>query len=308
MFRRRALLRKAEPEPIDALLRVTAPHEWAIVTGLVVALIAAVAWGMFGRVAVNLTVDGVLARPGERIGIVSAVSGSITEVLVESGDSVAAQAPVATLEPPGLEMQVRIARTKEELLADLLERAGETTAATVQVALAEAQAERLQLTALRTAGSAIVSPRAGVITATHVVPGDTVAAGATIADLRSGGGGGGGVTAVAFLSSDQARTVQPGMTVRVLVEQPDGGGQRALQGAVLTVSESGRLPAWLAAAPLAAARTDARQRGHLVTFSVTAPEGAEGTQELQVDDLRPCRLEIVQQRVAPFALLTTARG
>ena len=307
MFRRRALLRKAEPEPIDALLRVTAPHEWAIVTALVLALIAAVAWGMFGRVAVNLTVDGVLARPGERIGIVSAVSGSITEVLVESGDSVAAQAPVATLEPPGLEMQVRIARTKEELLADLLERAGETTAATVQVALAEAQAERLQLTALRTAGSAIVSPRAGVITATHVVPGDTVAAGATIADLRSGGAGA-GVTAVAFLSSDQARTVQPGMTVRVLVEQPDGGGQRVLQGAVLTVSESGRLPAWLAAAPLAAARTNAHQRGHLVTFSVTAPEGAEGTQELQVDDLRPCRLEIVQQRVAPFALLTTARG
>ena len=291
VFRRSALTRNAEPERIDALLRVTAPHEWAIAAGLLLSLLLAATWRIFARVETNLTTAAVLVRPGERSTIVSAVAGSITDVLVKPGDAVAAGAHIATVAPAGLDMRLRIARATEERLADLLDRPGAAAEATLRVALAQAQAqaERVEFTALATAGSAIVSSRAGTITAIPV-----------IAAIRFAAAG--PVTAAAFLSTDQARAVQPGMAARLRLERADRRGQMLVAGAVLTVAERGRLPAWLRGTPLAPSGTSGAGGGHLVTFSLQQTEAA-----LPAGDLWPGRLEIVLQRVAPLALLTTAR-
>ena len=297
LYRSKAMARRDEQESIDAVPRVTAPHEWVIVAGLFALVIVALAWAIFGRVEVRSTVDGVLVRPGERKTIVSALPGTVTDVLAEPGQAVAAGAPVVTLEPVGLALRLRIARTTEELLADLLDRS-ETTPA-LQAALAQATAARLELTAQQTAGSVIVSPRAGALTVLHVAAGDTVQAGASIADLRSDAAG--PVTAVTLVSAEQAREVRPGMAARILFEQ--AGAPRALQAEVTDVAEPGAPPAWLRAAPFAEPWAHGEAGGVLVTFALAAPQEA-----LAVDDLWPCRVEIVQQRVAPLALLAAGRG
>lgn len=294
-LRRTALLRKAESEPIDAPLRITAPHEWAIVTAFVLALVAAGVWGVFGRVEINLVVDGILVRPGERSAIVSPVSGRVLDVPVKRGDAVAAGAPVATVEPAGLDMQARIARTQEDLLADLIARSGGAAEGVLRAALAELQAERLELAAIETAGRTIVNPGAGEITATYVVAGDAVAAGDTIAGVRAEAAG--DVTVATLLTPEQARTVQPGMPAHVIVETPVGG-RLALEGEVLAVAAAGSSREWLRATLLAPGRENDDGRSHLVTLAVTGYG-----EHLPIEDLWSCRVEIVRERVRPLALL-----
>lgn len=68
VFREEAFALRGQREPIDGLLQVTAPHEWAILAGLVLAALAVVGWGFLGSVERGLRAGCVLAVPGERYG------------------------------------------------------------------------------------------------------------------------------------------------------------------------------------------------------------------------------------------------
>ena len=57
MFREEAFAYRGQREAIDGLLRVTAPHEWMVLAGLVLALLAVAGWGVFG--SVERSVDAV---------------------------------------------------------------------------------------------------------------------------------------------------------------------------------------------------------------------------------------------------------
>ena len=59
-FRERAIIRNAEPEPLDDRADVTAPREWVVLAGLGLALAALAAWGVFGSVERTVRSDGVL--------------------------------------------------------------------------------------------------------------------------------------------------------------------------------------------------------------------------------------------------------
>ena len=63
-FRERAIIRNAEPEPLDDRADVTAPREWVVLAGLGLALAALVAWGVFGSVERTVRSDGVLVLSG----------------------------------------------------------------------------------------------------------------------------------------------------------------------------------------------------------------------------------------------------
>ena len=90
LFRERAMIRRAQPEPLDDLLRVTAPREWLLLAGIAVALLAALAWSVFAGVERTVTHGGTLVRPGERHTLVAAASGIVTEVAAEVGDRIEA--------------------------------------------------------------------------------------------------------------------------------------------------------------------------------------------------------------------------
>ena len=88
IFRERALASRRRQEPLDDLLKVTAPHEWLLVVGLGIIVAALVVFGVVGSIERSLSYDAVLVHPGQRHTVFAPVSGTVVEVLVEAGDTV----------------------------------------------------------------------------------------------------------------------------------------------------------------------------------------------------------------------------
>ena len=287
LFRGRAVMRSAELVAIDRLLRITAPHEWLIVVGLVIALAGGTLWSVFGRVDVTLATGGALVQPGARTPVVTTLSGLVQQLPARPGQQVAPGAPVAVVVPHDLEMRLRIARATQALLTEHVERSPDTAAGLH--ALARSQAETLELVALGSAGSRVASAHGGEVTRVRVSVGDSVRAGDVIADLRHPATG--LVTAQTFLDAARAAPVRPGMAARVRTRGAEHTPQ-TLAGRVESVSEPGPPPAWLESDGGAAPPT-----GRLVRIAIEVPEHYAGA------DLLPCDIEIVLDRGSPLSFL-----
>lgn len=98
-FRESAIIRSANPEPLEDRAQVTAPREWVVLLCLGLILAALVAWGVFGSVERTLRSDGVLVLSGatRRLDAVAFVSpqdswrldvGMAARVAVESAAGV----------------------------------------------------------------------------------------------------------------------------------------------------------------------------------------------------------------------------
>ena len=194
IFRERAVMRNAQPDPLDDLLRVTAPHEWLILAGFAVVFLAICAWSVLGTLERNLTASGVVMRGGERHAVLSGAAGTVTEVLVGVNEAIAEGQPIARLLLPEIDTRIAVVRAR---IAGLERDAGEGgTASDPGRHLTTAREELAELIARRTA-SVITAPHAGVVSALHLNAGQAVAVGAPVAELRSGGGD--GVEVVTFL-------------------------------------------------------------------------------------------------------------
>ena len=60
VFREETVARRARPDPLDERLQVMAPHEWMVLAGLGLSLLAFLAWGAFGSVQRHLSTEAVL--------------------------------------------------------------------------------------------------------------------------------------------------------------------------------------------------------------------------------------------------------
>ena len=127
IFREKALARRAEREAVDARLQVTAPHEWLVVSGLGVALLVLLAYGVLGQAERSLTVDAVLVQPGERVDVVAGVSGVVASVFAKAGDAVKAGQVIARVRQAGGEQDIVASHAGE--LAALALAAGRRVAA-----------------------------------------------------------------------------------------------------------------------------------------------------------------------------------
>ncbi|MCY4592880.1 MAG: biotin/lipoyl-binding protein [Alphaproteobacteria bacterium] len=292
LFREEAVASKWKTESFDALLRVTAPHEWMIVAGFLLGLLCVLGWGVFGSVERSVLAECVLARLGERHAVFSEVAGTVAEVLVEAGDEVEAGQAIARMRLPELRRQARIARTRVALLETRLDGSA-PIAVKERDALLTARVELLEAEAIATAGELAVSPHAGEVTALDVAPGQAVVAGTRVALIRTGVDD--RLEAFAFVMPDAALRLETGLAGRVLIAAP-GGGSSALEADVGYVSpRPTTAPAWLAELGLVASVA-----GHLVrlTLRETSGAAADGTR---------CWLDIVTQRHAPVLLLTPSR-
>ncbi len=72
LFRNEAFDRRGRSEPIDGLLRITAPHEWLFLTMLGCALFGVLLWAVFGTIERGLSGPCALTSPpvGERFAVV----------------------------------------------------------------------------------------------------------------------------------------------------------------------------------------------------------------------------------------------
>jgi biotin/lipoyl-binding protein/HlyD family secretion protein len=89
LFREEAMDKMLSPDELDELMRVTDPRGWLALIALLALVVAAVAWGVFGSIPVEVGGDdGVLIHSGARHGVASQVSGLVTEVRVKTNDHV----------------------------------------------------------------------------------------------------------------------------------------------------------------------------------------------------------------------------
>ena len=66
-FRAVALQRAASPEQLDHLVRITRPFDWMLVFAICIALVAAITWGIVGRVPTRAEGQGILISGGGRV-------------------------------------------------------------------------------------------------------------------------------------------------------------------------------------------------------------------------------------------------
>ena len=284
VFREEAVARRSRPEPLDDRLQVTAPHEWAVLAGVGLALLALFVWGLSGSVERTLSVDVVLVQPGGRHAVASPVSGDVVEVLAEVGDALAAGQAIARVRPLEARREARITQR----IVDAVEQELRGAAALQETLLAAARSELAAAEML--AGESVVAPRGGTLVAHGLAPGRPVRAGETVARIR--GASDGDWQALAFASSDDAGRLAPGMTAEVQVAQPGGPGPVTLEARVLEVSSRpGAAPEWLADLGLSTPAP-----AHLLRLVLNQPprpplDGAAG------------RARIVLGRQSPAALL-----
>ena len=299
LFRERALLRNAQPEPLDDLLRVTAPREWLLLAGLAASLLVAVLWGAFASVERTLWSDGVFVRPGDRHAVASAVTGVVTEVMAQAGDRVEAGQVIASLKLTDLDWRHRVARARVALLEDQAQRRGNRDEGWVDAALAAARAEMIELAAIEAEGGAIMSPHAGEVAASSLAAGQTVGAGELVAEVRAGAAGR-APEAFMLVTPEQGRHIEVGMKARVAL--PDQSGSRILPAMVVALSpRPTEPPAWLSRLGLAAGE-GSNAAGRIVRLALDEGE------DFQAPDGTSCRVEIILARTTPLGLLIPRIG
>jgi multidrug efflux pump subunit AcrA (membrane-fusion protein) len=100
LFREEAMDKVLSPDELDRLMRVTDPKGWLALIALLALVAAAVVWGVFGSLPVEVGSDkGVLLGGDSRNPAVSQTSGLVTDVLVKIGDHVQEGQVLARVRP-----------------------------------------------------------------------------------------------------------------------------------------------------------------------------------------------------------------
>ena len=116
-FRAAALDRAASPEQFDHLVVITKPSDWILTAVICLVLVAAIVWGVLGKIPTRVTGDGILISNGDRVvDAVSAAAGRLASVSVVVGDHVVAGQSVAQI------VQTDIEQKHREAVAVLQER------------------------------------------------------------------------------------------------------------------------------------------------------------------------------------------
>ena len=132
-FRAAALDRAASPEQFDHLVVITRPSDWIWAAVICFLLVAAIIWGVLGRIPTRVSGEGILISNGDRVvDAVSAAAGRLASVSVALGDHVVKGQPIAQI------VQTDIEQKHSEAVAVLGERQREyaVLAARVQSELA----------------------------------------------------------------------------------------------------------------------------------------------------------------------------
>ena len=263
---------------------MTAPHEWAMLLGLVVAIFALIMWGTFGQIERGWSTDCLVVYPGERYTIIAESEGNVAEVMAQVGTMVDVGQPLARLRSSELDRQVRLAQSK----VDLLEGRSDSDDSDE---LALARNDLLELMALQSTGQLVVSHAAGELMSHHLSLGQALHTGDEVAVVRFYDPG--QIRAVTRVSSDDARRLEPGLDARIMVASGTPRTEKVLDAEVLSISELPvEPPTWLSALGLVE-----QANGHLVELAFR-----ESPQD-RVADGTPCSARIVYERGSPFSVV-----
>lgn len=286
LFREEAFARRGKTEPLNGLLRVTAPHEWILLVCLGLGVLGLVAWGLWGSVEQSVSARCVFAQPGDRFAVIADFSGTVVDLLVEVGDEVEAGQPIARLRSPELRREIAIARSRVAIL--------EGKDAATSAALDVARSELTALEARESAGEFLTTPYGGIITVYDLSLGQSVAVGTTVANVRVADRD--ELEAVAVVLPESAMRLAVGMEAHILALGHDGRDTEALQAEVTSISTHAVTPPhWLTAFGLSA-----MPRGHVVGLALLQDPPSV------LADGDPCELRIVVRKASPARLLLSS--
>ena len=254
-FREQAAAANANRQQLDRLLRVTAPHERMVLVATGLLLGGVGIWVLFGSIVREITLEGVLLAPGHRYEVVAMEPGYLMEYVVEPGDRIEPGTTIARQSVPAP--------------------AGEAGGSPPRM---EPQDPMLK---------SIASQMGGEVVVLRAAPGEYLAAGTAIAQLREPEER---PPQVALHAAPRvAQRLRPGMRASVEVRLP-GGETHRLDGTVGTVA--GPSPVWLSHWPAADAESAPRIDIDL-----------ERTPGLTLPDGTPCRVRISLGRYSLASLL-----
>ena len=107
IFRASALQRAASPEELDHLVGITKPSDWILTTVVAVALVAAIVWGIIGRIPSRVSGQGILVGSGRVVDAVSAAEGRLASLSVSIGDHVARGQTIAQIAQTDIEQKYK---------------------------------------------------------------------------------------------------------------------------------------------------------------------------------------------------------
>ena len=124
-FRTVALQRAASPEQLDHLVSITKPSDWILIFVIVLALAAALTWGIVGRIATRAAGEGILISSGGRVvEAASAAAGRLSSINVSVGDHVVQGQPIAEIVQTDIQQRyasaVEVFHERERQHADLI--------------------------------------------------------------------------------------------------------------------------------------------------------------------------------------------
>src|SRR5687767_13464184 len=112
IFRKEALDRLANPERLDAPLRLVAAPHWALLAAFVALALAAIVWASVTLAPVKVSGRGILIDRAGLSEIVANDSGQVAAVNIAPGDTVVAGQPVAVLARSELEREIADTRAR----------------------------------------------------------------------------------------------------------------------------------------------------------------------------------------------------
>lgn len=116
LLRKSAIEKMSSPEQLDMAMRVTSPLSWISLLILGAMIVAAVVFGIVGRISVKVDGSGILLR-GSTVQTIQVTTNGVVETIeVEAGDTLEVGQVVARLDLPDLKSEIR---TTEARIRDL---------------------------------------------------------------------------------------------------------------------------------------------------------------------------------------------
>jgi hypothetical protein len=101
LFRARALERISSPDQLDSLVAVTSPRRWIALSGLLLAVAAALVWSSISTVPTTLSGPGFLLPQGGLREVVAPIAGTVRSLELQPGTHVVAGDAVGSMSAPG---------------------------------------------------------------------------------------------------------------------------------------------------------------------------------------------------------------
>ncbi len=223
IFSKEALDKLRSPEKLDTMLKITTPVTWLALIAILVLLFSVVLWSIFGAFTTKAQGVGLIMDSAGLQNISHVATGKIAKLFVKPGTVVKRGTLIAQLVQADQAADTSLAKYGVELASsdrDAFNRAYQLNSKEYQLAVAEN----------------VFSDFDGVISEVMVDEGSIVPAGNPICSVRithnidelSG---------LLYISLDNAKRVEPGMTIQIAPNGVDTSQSGSLLGVVRSISD-----------------------------------------------------------------------